>query len=75
LGLRAAQQGRKAAGSHEEETTLTGRLFQDVPKGYSHHPAPQHVDALLAALQEVMELIAALPKGRFCPVYDDGGNK
>ena len=23
----------------------------------------QHVDALLAALQEVMELIAALPKG------------
>ncbi len=35
----------------------------------------QHVDALLAALQEVMDLIAALPNGRYCPVYYDGGNR
>jgi hypothetical protein len=34
----------------------------------------QHVHALLTALQEVMELIAALPKGRYCPVSYDGGN-
>jgi hypothetical protein len=34
----------------------------------------QHVDALLAALQEVMDLIAALPKGRYCPIYYDGRN-
>jgi hypothetical protein len=34
----------------------------------------KHVAALLAALQEVMDLITALPKGRRCPVYYDGGN-
>jgi hypothetical protein len=34
----------------------------------------QHVDALLAASQEVMDLIAALPNGRYHPVSYDGGN-
>jgi hypothetical protein len=34
----------------------------------------QHVDALLAALQEVMDQITALPKGRYRPVYYDGRN-
>jgi hypothetical protein len=34
----------------------------------------QHVDALLAALQEVMDLIAVLPQDVNCPVYYDGRN-
>jgi hypothetical protein len=35
----------------------------------------QYVDALLAALQEVMDLINALPKDVFALVYYDGGNR
>jgi hypothetical protein len=34
----------------------------------------QHVDALMAASQEVMDLISALQTGRYCPVYYNGGN-